>query len=149
LGGFQPTAREVIEHMALRVTNPDCPERWQQVQNIIGFADTDMGLGLVVEAVRGADGELAPTLEHLKKNNQLNDAVLSALEEFFEWLLASPVIINDLHLNNLVYDQHGRVVMIDGLGDRHLIPIKAYSQRFNRAYKHKKIERLRRRLVAE
>jgi len=135
--------------MALRVTNPDCPERWQQVQNIIGFADTDMGLGLVVEAVRGADGELAPTLEHLKKNNQLNDAVLSALEEFFEWLLASPVIINDLHLNNLVYDQHGRVVMIDGLGDRHLIPIKAYSQRFNRAYKHKKIERLRRRLVAE
>ena len=146
LGPFQPTGQEVLEHMALRVTCPERPKDWTHVQNIIGFADTDMGLGIVVEAVRGANGDLAPTLRQLHQDGRLDDHVIDGLEQFFDWLLHSKVIINDLHLDNLVLSQSGRVVMIDGLGDRHLIPIKAYSQRFNRHHKQKKIERLRQKL---
>lgn len=42
------------------------------LQKIVGFVDTDAGMGLVVEAVRAADGSSAPTVADLAGQAQLD-----------------------------------------------------------------------------
>ena len=54
--------REVREQIAVHATGEPHPTF---LQKIVGFVDTDMGMGLVVEAVRAADGTSAPTVAEL------------------------------------------------------------------------------------
>jgi hypothetical protein len=123
------------------------------LQKIIGLEDTDYGLGLVMEAALDTSGNLAPTLWKMVKNQQFDAEAQLALERFFEQILASDVMIADLHPGNLVYavtPQGGhQFVMIDGLGLSTLIPFKLLSKRLNRRSKIRRIRRLRERIAAK
>ncbi|MFI9654893.1 YrbL family protein [Guyparkeria sp. GHLCS8-2] len=104
--------------------------------------DTDMGADLLVEAVLDENGELAPTLHDLVEGGRFGPHEQRALERFADWALASNVLINDLSPDNLAWHPSGHFVMIDGLGDRAGIPIRAVSPWLNRVYKRKKIRHL-------
>lgn len=86
---------------------------------IIGFEDTDRGLGLVVNAFFDSAGRLAPTLSSLIQENQLTDNRKIKLEELFNKILDSDLVIGDLNPRNLVLIHHytkGECFMlIDGL----------------------------------
>jgi len=121
------------------------------LQKVIGLEDTDYGLGLVLEAAMDSSGNLAPTLWRMVRDNNFHAEAQLALEEFFEQILASDVVIADLHPGNLVYacKQEGgnHFVMIDGLGVSTLIPFKSFSKRLNRRSKIRRIGRLRQRIA--
>jgi hypothetical protein len=120
-------------------------------QKVVGLVETDLGLGLMLEAARGPDGGLAPTVAKLVQVGDFDEEARAALEVFFEELLGSGVVIADLHERNVVYacgaGGRRRFVMIDGLGASTILPFKNWSGWMNRRSKEKRIARLRRRIA--
>ena len=147
-GRFISYVREAQEYIVGCVATGDAPACFQKV---IGFADTDLGLGLVTEAVRAPDGTLAPNIADLIERGWFGSIERRALGSFFEELLASPVTLSDLNLGALVYTGDvktpGRFVLIDGLGTATILPLKTLSAYFNRRSKLGKRARLELRIA--
>lgn len=148
-GKFVSYIREIQEYLAIYASND---QHLPFLQDIIGFAKTDLGLGLVLRAIRSPNGELAPPLSMLIKNHQFDATAQQALDTCLQQLLDCDVIISDLNLGNLVYthsqDLGHHFVLIDGLGNNTPLPFKAISKYINRRSKlarfrklHSKIER--------
>lgn len=135
--------REVREQIALRAQRQDHPAC---LQKITGFVDTDLGFGLVVEAARDKQGQLAPTLPRLIDEGRFDAAARSHLESCFAELMQLPIILADIHGNNFVYawrEERGHhFVLIDGVGCKNFIPLNRISA-INRYTKRRCIERLR------
>jgi hypothetical protein len=139
--------RELREHLALRAVNPQIP---RFIQTIVGFVETDLGLGLVTRAIHGHDGDLAPNLRTLLLEGRFTEAMRGELQVFFDWLVASPVILGDLHIGNLVYAYEpgygGYFAVVDGIGEKNVIPLNSLSPRLNRRSKERKIRRVKRQI---
>ena len=119
-------------------------------QKVCGLVETDLGLGLVIAAVRAPDGALAPTVAKLISTGNFDETARRALDETLAALLDSDVVLADLHERNLVYQQADgapRFVIIDGLGSSTLLPFKNRSRALNRRSKLKRIKRLRNRIA--
>ncbi|BBD79436.1 YrbL family protein [Aerosticca soli] len=131
-GPYGTFVREFKEYVVSRHRAPASPS---PLSRVAGLEDTDLGLGLVVEKVRGADGGLAPTLDAWVRRDGFTAEVEAALEAFLASLLEHDVIAGDLHAWNVVYgsDSRGgpRLVMIDGFGEKNLIPHCSMSRRHN------------------
>lgn len=72
----------------------------------------------------------------------------NGLEVLLGWfisdLMSSPVVIVDVHLRNIVYDQHrNRLVLIDGIGDKTIVPLRSWSSTINRWSKKKYMQQMR------
>lgn len=142
LGHYRMFAREIIEHLVLRAQHPGQLVHCPHVQNILGMVDTDLGLALLVEGVLDQHGDPAPTLADLLQRGDFGPAEEQALHCFLDWIIDSNLLVNDLSLDNLAWHQDGYFVMIDGLGDRAGIPIRAASPWLNRLYKRQKTRQL-------
>ncbi len=143
-GRFISYQREIAEYLAVRAKLDKDPEF---LPKIVGFVDTTLGLGLVSVAVKDENGQLAPPLSHLLKEHRYDDKVAAALETCFQQLLDCPVILSDLNVGNFVYlEKENRFVMIDGMGDANLLPLKAFIPAYNRRAKLKRYERFRQRI---
>jgi hypothetical protein len=146
-GRFISYKREVQEFLAIHEGH-DTSHPF--LQPIVGFARSDHGLGLVLEAMRGSDGKLAPNLSILIREGRFDAAAREALQDFLDQLLNCDVIISDLNPGNLVYaEQAGSglgFVLIDGLGNNNILPFKTISRRLNRRSKMGRIRRLHQRI---
>lgn len=138
--------RELKEYIGAHARAPqvDAP-----IARMIGVLETDLGLGLVSEKVVGADGALAPTLAAIYERRGFTSELNAALTVFLEGLLNANVIVGDMHAWNIVYgsDSRGgpRLVMIDGFGEKHAIPLSSMSRTINRY----RTRRLYRRMLAQ
>jgi hypothetical protein len=143
MGMFTNALRTIGEQLALRNIGP-LPRR--HLQELVGFVETSEGPGVIVRAVRGRDGGYAPTLQHLIESGRFTDQTRASLDQFAEWLKASPVIVGDLHVGNLVlaWDEEfqERFVLIDGMGEKILIPLNAWFPALNRANTGDRLRRL-------
>jgi hypothetical protein len=77
---------------------------------------------------------------------RFNDEVRADLDAFFAWMLASPVVLGDVHIGNLVYGHDPGVgnffVIVDGIGDKNVIPLNSLSPVLNRMSKRRRIRRI-------
>lgn len=137
--------RELKEYIAARARSTQEPP----IARMVGLIETDLGLGLVSEKVVAADGALAPTLAAVYERRGFTPDLSSALDAFLGGLLDGNVIVGDMHAWNIVYgsDSRGgpRLIMIDGFGEKHAIPISSMSRAVNR-YRTK---RLYKRMIAQ
>ena len=142
-GPYAGFIREFKEYVASRHY---APARISPLARIVGLEDTDLGLGLVVEKVRAPDGGLAPTLDAWVRRDGFTPAVQAALDEFLDGMLAHNVIAGDLHAWNVVHgeDSRGgqRLVMIDGFGEKNVIPHCSMSRRHNASRTLRKFRRM-------
>ena len=117
-------------------------------QKITGLVETDLGLGLVMEAVRDESGQLAPSLMMLLLNDQFDSSAQRALDLFLEEIVNSDLLISDLNPGNMVYVKsmsgENRFVLIDGVGVASVVPLKAWFKWLNRHSKAGRVLRLRR-----
>jgi hypothetical protein len=136
--------REVREQLAVHVTGGPHP---RFLQRIVGFAETDLGMGLVVEAVRSRDGGFAPTVATLAGKRLMDARKMEALDHFLDEVIASPAIVSDLNPFNVVYSDaqpdDAYFVLIDGIGHKNLIPLERMSAVINRWSKVRKVARFR------
>jgi len=126
LGYFVGFEREFHEQLAVYLHYGAHPSF---LYFIVGMQPTDRGLGQIVEIVRGRDGQNAPTLRDLLLQGIYDAQAEQALQRFFDWMFAAPVVISDLTLDNLVYRYDSLVgehfCIIDGVGDTHLVPLRS------------------------
>jgi hypothetical protein len=147
LGSF---LQEVAEHLAVRAEHGKTPPH---LQEIVGFTETDLGLGLVVRAVRSQDGRYAPTLATVVRSGGFDHLARRALEAFFIWLLGSRIVVSDLNWGNLLYAWDAsagahRFVLVDGMGESAAFPLRSFAAWINRGSKKKKIAGLRAKIAA-
>jgi hypothetical protein len=120
---------------------------------IVGLEMTDIGMGQIVEKVRRADGQLAPTLHAWVQAEGFTERTRTELEAFYARLLSHNVIAADLHAWNVVYgeDSRGgpRLVMIDGFGEKNIVPHCSMNRAHNASRTKKKYERMVKRTMAE
>lgn len=120
------------------------------VQRIRGLVETDLGLGMVLDAARDRKGNLAPTLAKVIFTGCFDQQAEEALATFLRQMMECDVVFADLHERNLVYaageDGKLQFVMIDGLGSSTILPLKSWFPSLNRSSKRKRIERLRKRV---
>lgn len=144
-GRFSSYIREIQEYVAAWEAHG---RSLHFVQKIVGFAETDMGLGLIVEAARDRSGNYARSLEQFLRAGEYTPEIEAALERVIEELLNSNIVISDPHAGNLVFaysKEHGdHFVLIDGLGNNNILPFKFISRAINRRSKLRRFRCLRR-----
>src|SRR5690606_37088716 len=60
----------------------------------------------------------------------------AALNDFLNWFVNSKIVAADVHLDNIVFDEKSRtMVLIDGIGDKTFIPLRAWFSKLNRVNK--------------
>jgi hypothetical protein len=137
--------QELREQIAARAVDASPP---RHLQNIVGLADTDLGPGLIYEIVAGPDGGPAPTLGKIVHSGGYGTRHADALDAFEAWLLASPIVLSELHLGNIVVSTSAAgelcLVLIDGIGEKAVVPLKGYVPWLNRRHKLRCLKRVRR-----
>jgi hypothetical protein len=132
--------REIREQLLL-TANGESP-LWF-LQAICGFVETDLGVGLVVEALRGADGDLAPTLVDLIRRGGFDGEARADLARFVGALRESDVALCAVGPVNVVYAQDPalgrRFVLVDGFGERGFLPVKRISRILHRHTKERQL----------
>lgn len=143
--------REIVESVRLRFAHnyqhPIC------IQQFTGIVDTNFGFGLVVRAERGKDGNYAKTLKTLIKANQYNAEIQKKLDAFYDALANCDISVSDCAPANLVYaysEEAGEhFVLIDGIGEKTLIPILRISARLRKLSRLDQINRLKKRISSD
>jgi hypothetical protein len=136
---YSAIINEVTEHVALREQN----EYLGYVQNLYGFVDTDMGFGIVVEAIKDRSGELAKTLKEIAEGG-ISEVHLRAFDDLMKWLESTHVVVRDFRLKNMVWNElNNQFVIIDGIGSRPVPSLRTFSKRYNRYSIKKRIKKLR------
>lgn len=141
-GPYRGYLRELKEYLASRCASDGV----SPLARVVGLADTDLGPGLVVEKVYGADGNLAPNLDSWVRRDGFTAEIQAAMDALLAQLLEHNVIAADLHAWNLVYgsDSQGgpRLVMIDGFGEKNMIPHCSMNRRHNASRTRHKFRRM-------
>lgn len=109
-----------------------------------GLVETDLGLGMVCERIQMDGNHTAPTLRALATNGTLGTH-MDLLNQFIQDMFKYHVRVNDLNADNVVLgarDGKPQFVLIDGLGDSWVIPLRRWSTRINDRSLHKRIRRL-------
>lgn len=88
-----------------------------------GWAQTDHGLGLVIDMVRQPDGTPSPTLANaLGSGHIVSGQAAILVNEAFDWLVENRVILADFSVDNILVrrtnDGACHLVFVDGLGAR-------------------------------
>ncbi|WP_299286066.1 YrbL family protein [uncultured Tateyamaria sp.] len=115
-----------------------------------GLVITDRGLAQVCEKIADASGNVAQTLEDVLREGPLSDERLKWLNDFVANIFALNVNVPDLRPSNIALDEvNRRFVVIDGYGDKTLIPIRSWltwlnqkhlDYRFSEMEKHRNLK---------
>jgi hypothetical protein len=100
-----------------------------------GVADTDIGLGLIVNRVNDRAGNLAPTLAELVTKTGLTDDLRAKVEDLRRQMNELRISTNDISVSNIVYGWNERIgdhlVLIEGIGVNTFVPLANFSNYFN------------------
>ncbi len=129
-GNLRQWSREANEYLA--ALNRGCPEI-ERLARFMGYAPTSLGPAIAVEKMTGPDGALAPSLavemaaaqNSPEKVQQLKAELLELLDD----LERGRIVVGDMGIANIVRaeERGGRLVVIDGLGERVLLPLTLIS----------------------
>ncbi|APG84518.1 YrbL family protein [Sinorhizobium americanum] len=133
-GAYRTFRREVDEFLeqARKFSLADGIEL--PIPKIFGFAQTEHGLGLVVEKITRRDGQLAPTLAQLAFSGQLTARHLTMVDEIFERFRRLHIVMMDVNPGNFVVtDRRGddELICVDGTGEKSFLRIFALSRPAN------------------
>lgn len=146
-GPYVAYLREIREYLASRARHPDAPV---PIVAIGGLVETDLGVGLVQEAVRDASGALAPTLRELVLAEGLSPRIRAGIDDFIAALIRYDVIVGDMHPGNIVHGIDGRggprFVLVDGFGEKNILPYCSWSTALNARHTRQRAAVLRRKL---
>jgi hypothetical protein len=104
------------------------------IPRMLGVVQTNRGAGVVVERINGLDGGLAPRVNRFLSESSIEEPVLDALNVLVGQLYDHHIVARDINFSNIVYGTRGAgaaCFLIDGYGERNLIPMRSMSQRMN------------------
>ena len=131
-GIYTDFAREITEMLAARSRHAAHP---RALERVVGFVDTDFGLGLIVKKVRGRDGALARSLHDIVWREGLSDALRQKIDELRREITAAEIITGDMNKKNILCAFDGTrdyLVLVDGIGEKSPFRFNAISRILNR-----------------
>ncbi len=132
--------REIKYYLRLRQRAVD----FRHLTAFHGLVDTSLGKGAVFDLVLDDDGRISKSLDYYLGLNDrsFNDWALKEIEALKQDLYDQWVVFHDLNPTNILVKRLGfdeyRLVVIDGIGHNHFIPLASYSP----AYARKKLIRV-------
>lgn len=143
-GGYLSLLRQVQEVFAAHSWGGGAA--CEHLEQVVGFVDTDQGLGLVVARVIGPDEGLENDLPSIIKARGLKTEELAGIDTLLNWLARGHVVVYDLNLGNVLLNEHSKPVLIDGIGGTRAFSFRALLPWYNRIKIRRKIKRFRWRL---
>lgn len=147
-GIYRQFRREIIQYLELSKKYYLKPETVFPIETPYGLITTSQGLGLVVEKIQSPGGK-SLTLEDISLIGQVEDKHLQALEEFFQRCVDMHVVFGEVNYAGLMYTESrsGRpeFVLVDGIGEKLLIPVRSWFKGINTRY----IRKVQRRIMAQ
>ena len=125
--------------LSLRL-GPDCAS--SPLPKCLGVVSTDLGAGVMVERISDRTGGLVRTLFGLCASNEMDRDLLCHLNNLVAKVFDMHIVACDLHAGNIVFGQrHGKdaFFIVDGYGERTVIPVRNLSQRLNNSYLRKRM----------
>ncbi|MBJ6138724.1 hypothetical protein JAO79_14455 [Marinobacter litoralis] len=125
---------------------------WAHLPKFYGSVQTSLGKANESELIRCADGNIAPTLERLIKEQGLTPELHQGIEEFLSWMRQTKILTRNLLPHNLVVSDrfdHPRLFLVDGLGAPTIPQALDFVPGWSSRYISRKIERFRKRLAWE
>ena len=111
---------------------------FKQLSAYHGLIDTSLGKGAIFEMVLDDDERVSKSLDHYLAQNdkRFNAWAASEIELLKQDLYDQWVVFHDLNPTNILVKRLGfdefRLVVIDGIGHNHFIPLASYSSRIAR-----------------
>jgi len=145
------TESEKFEKLRKKLGN--LPEVLPHLVEYFGKTETDLGEGLVFQAIKNYDGAISENVLNASETGGYNKAtLLEALKEF-ALNRYDAVIFNDVGKNNVVVQVLGadhknyKLWIVDGINCGPIIPISEHSKLYASARKAKKIWQLKRFII--
>lgn len=129
-GNLRQWNREANEYLA--ALERGCAEI-NRLAGFMGFAHTSEGPALVAEKMTGPDGCLAPNLQEeldaLEAGDPRQHHIRMEMLELLDDLERGRIIVGDLSPANIVRarERGGDLVVVDGVGERVMFPLTAFS----------------------
>lgn len=104
------------------------------ISRMMGIVQTNRGPGVVVERIAGPDGALALQIGRVLRDRKIDETLLSALNSFVQRMFDLHIVARDINGSNIVYgtrDGSMSCFLVDGYGERNLIPLRSMSARLN------------------
>ncbi len=126
--------REIAYFRSLQQRNVD----FDHLTRFHGVVETSLGDGAVFDLVRDDDGQIARSLASCLEANdaEFNFWAVGEIERVKQNFFDQWIVFHDLNPTNLLVKRLGfdrfRLVVIDGIGHNHFIPLASYSRRYAR-----------------
>ena len=147
-GVYRQFRRELVQYLQLCKNHYGSGHFTFPVETPHGLIATDHGLGLVTEKITAPDG-LGWTLEALARDTPLQAKHYQALEQFFDDCVRLHIVFGEVNIAGIMYTESrsGRpeFVLVDGIGEKLLIPIRAMSAWISGRY----VRKVQRRILAQ
>lgn len=133
-GAYKQFRRELLQYLQLCKNNYQYNQFEFPVETPYGFVQTDKGLGLVVEKIISPNGR-GITLHELCREKQFTEKHAQALDIFFDQCCDLHIVYGEVNIAGIMYTEqrHNKpeFVLVDGMGEKLLIPLRAMSKRIN------------------
>lgn len=150
-GVYRQFRREFLQYLQLCKNSYASGAFLFPIETPYGLVQTDQGLGIVVEKILAPDGK-GWTLEDLAKGPGLKPFHHAALSRFFDECVRLHIVFGEVNYAGLMYTEnrtgHPEFVLVDGVGEKLLIPVRAMSARINARYVRKVQQRIMQQLKA-
>nr|WP_314704288.1 YrbL family protein [uncultured Comamonas sp.] len=150
-GAYRQFRRELIQYLQLCKNHYGTGQFTFPVETPYGLVATDRGLGLVTEKIVAPDGK-GWTLSQLVRAQGLELKHYQALERFFDDCVRLHIVFGEVNIAGIMYTEsrNGRpeFVLVDGVGEKLLIPIRAMSSWISGRYVRKVQRRIMRDISA-
>jgi hypothetical protein len=148
-GIYRQFRRQILQYMQLCKNNYHSKRFIFPIETFYGFVATDQGLGLVSEKIIAPSGR-GMTLDELCRQKIFQAHHAAALQQFFAECSALHVVFGEVNKAGIMYtvSRTGRpeFVLVDGIGEKLFIPIRAMSKRINSSYIRKVEQRIKKQL---
>lgn len=150
-GVYRQFRRELIQYLQLCKNHYGTGQFTFPVETPYGLVATDRGLGLVTEKIVAPDGK-GWTLSQLVRGQGLELKHYQALERFFDDCVRLHIVFGEVNIAGIMYTEsrNGRpeFVLVDGVGEKLLIPTRAMSAWISGRYVRKVQRRIMRDITA-
>lgn len=149
-GIYRQFRREILQFLQLCKSNYAENIFSFPMEKPFGFIKTDQGLGLVVERITAPSGN-GQTLSDLCNLGEFSPKHAQALEVFFNDCCELHLVFGEVNAAGILYTEKrsGRpeFVLVDGIGEKLLIPVRAMSKKINARYVRKVEQRIKKELA--
>lgn len=133
-GIYRQFRRELLQYLQLCKNNYAQKQFIFPIETVYGFISTDKGLGLVTEKIISPNGE-SLTLENLVNQGLFGDEQKKALDQFFDDCCNYHVVFGEVNVGGIMYTESRQnrpeFVLVDGIGEKLVIPFRAMSRSIN------------------